>query len=225
MKDVTFLLPAYNEEKSIGDLLEDLKRFYPQSRILVVDNNSTDATSEIAKKAGADVIFEEKQGKAHAVKAGFQNIDSEFVIMMDADNTYDPADAKKLIDHLLKTKSDLVMGSRLKGNSEAGAISKLNTLGNFILSLTVSIFYSKISDLCTGYWAFKREVVDYLLKVGIDSTNFELEAEMFIKVSKGNFKISEVPITYRCRGDESKLNSLKDGWKIFKTLWVYKIRP
>lgn len=224
MKDVTFLLPAYNEEKSIGVLLEDLKELYPDSRILVVDNNSTDATSQISKDAGADVIYEKKQGKAHAIKKGFENIDSKFVVMMDSDNTYDPADAKKLVNELVVNKNDLVMGSRLKGELEDGAITKFNMIGNSILSFTVSILYSKISDVCTGYWVFKKEVIDYLLDVGIDSNNFELEAEMFIKISRGKFKISELPIKYRCRGDASKLHSVKDGWRIFKTLWLYKLK-
>ena len=116
------------------------------------------------------------------------------------------------------------MGSRLNGELEAGAITKFNRIGNFILSLTVSLLYSKISDVCTGYWVFKKEVIDYLLDVGIDSNNFELEAEMFIKVSRGNFKISELPIKYRCREDDSNLHSVKDGWKIFKTLWLYKLK-
>ena len=97
MKDVTFLLPAYNEEKSIGILLDKIQKLYPTSEILVVDNNSNDRTSEIAKEAGANVIFEGKQGKGHAIKKGFENVDSKFVVMLDADDTYDP-DAKKTID-------------------------------------------------------------------------------------------------------------------------------
>jgi len=114
MKNVTFLLPAYNEEKSIGLLLDNIKRLYPNSRILVVDNNSTDKTSEIAKTKGADVIHEKKQGKGCAIKKGFENVDSKFVVMLDADNTYDPGDAKKLIKPLMNDKTDVVLGSRLK---------------------------------------------------------------------------------------------------------------
>jgi len=106
MKDTTFLIPAYNEEKSIGILLDNIKKLYPTSRILVVDNNSSDRTPEIAKKAGADLIHEKKQGKACAVKKGFENVNSDFVVMLDGDNTYDPGDAKKLLKPLMDDKAD-----------------------------------------------------------------------------------------------------------------------
>ena len=144
--------------------------------------------------------------------------------MLDADLTYDPKDAKKLLEPLKKDKADVVLGSRLNGSMEKGAISRTNQIGNRILSFTASLLYSEISDVCTGYWAFKKEVIDKLLKDGINSNGFELEVEMFMKISKNNFKILESPIKYKKRLDKPKLNSLNDGWNIFKTLCTYKIK-
>lgn len=223
MKDVTFLIPAYNEEKSIGTLLKDIRCSYPYSNVVVVDNNSTDRTSEIASKYGARILYEKKQGKGYAIRKGFENINSKYILMLDADYTYRPADGKKLIKSLKENKADVILGSRLNDNREKGSITALNLLGNYILSFTTSLLYSKISDVCTGYWAFKREVVEQLVKDGISSNGFELEVEMFVKIFQNEFRISEVPITYGKRIDEPKLNSIKDGWRIFKTICSYKL--
>ncbi|MDO9045576.1 MAG: glycosyltransferase family 2 protein [Methanobacteriaceae archaeon] len=222
MKDVAFLLPAYNEEISIGKLITEIKELYPNSNIIVIDNNSNDKTAEIARNLGAEVIFEKAQGKARAIRTGFMHSDSEYVIMLDADNTYDPKDAINLLKPLKRGEADLVLGSRLKGKKEKGSISKTNILGNYILSSIASLLYHPTSDVCTGYWVFSKEVVDYIIDVGIDCSGFEVEAEMFAKVSKSDFKIVELPIYYRNRLDETKLSSIKDGWKIFKTLWIYR---
>lgn len=224
MIDVDFILPAYNEEQSIGALLDSIYELYPQAKVIVIDNNSKDNTAKIAEKKGAEVIFEKKQGKAHAMQKGFKHSNSKYLVMLDADNTYDPQDALNLLEPVINGEADLVLGSRLKGIKEKGAISKTNILGNYILSFTASLFYHPISDVCTGYWVFTREVVDYLLEIGIDCAGFEVEAEMFAKISKGNFKIRELPIKYKNRVDEAKLNSFDDGFKIFKTLLLYKFR-
>ncbi|MBI5680699.1 MAG: glycosyltransferase [Methanobacterium sp.] len=223
MKEVTFLLPAYNEEKSIGNLISKIKHLYPYSNVIVVDNNSIDGTARIAEKCGAKIIFEKKQGKAYAMKKGFQHSDSKYVVMIDADNTYDPKDARKLIEPLKRGDANIVLGSRFMGNMEDGAISNLNFIGNCILSMVASFLFTKVSDVCTGYWAFDKKAIDYLLDRGIKSSGFEIEAEMFAKISKGKFKFLEIPITYRNRIDEPKLSSLKDGFRIFKTLWIEKI--
>ena len=130
---------------------------------------------------------------------------------------------RKLIKPLKENKADVVLGSRLNGNREKGSITTLNLLGNHILSFTTSLLYSKISDVCTGYWAFKEEVVEHLLNDGINSNGFELEVEMFVKLFHKNFRIREVPVTYGKRLDEPKLNSLRDGWRIFKTICSYKL--
>jgi glycosyltransferase involved in cell wall biosynthesis len=224
MIDVDFILPAYNEEQSIGLLIQSITDLYPQAKVIVIDNNSKDKTAQIAEDMGAEVIFEKKQGKAHAIQKGFSHSKSKYMIMLDADNTYDPKDALKLLEPVMNEEADMVLGSRLKGEKEKGAISNTNMVGNHILSLIASLFYNPISDVCTGYWVFTREVIDYLLNVGIDCAGFEVEAEMFAKVSKGNFRIKERPILYKNRVDEAKLSSFEDGFKILKTLFKYKFK-
>ncbi len=225
MEDVTFVLPAYNEEASIGNVLENINSTYPESKVIVVDNNSTDNTSAIAKDAGALLINEKKQGKGYAVKKGFKNVKSKFAIMIDADNTYYPDEAGKLLVKLKNDEADVVLGSRLSGIRKKGSITPTNLLGNYMLSLTASLLFSKVSDVCTGYWAFKKEVIDYLLKEGLRSKGFELEAEMFSMVSKKGYRILEKPINYGVRSDSTKLDSINDGWRIFKTLCALKLRP
>jgi len=223
MKDVTFLLPAYNEEKSIGLLLEKISTDYPNSEIIVIDNNSTDSTAEIARKYGVTVLNERKQGKGHAIQKGFEHVDSRFAVMLDADNTYYPKDASKLLNKLKKDKADVVLGSRLNGERKSGSITRLNLIGNYLLSFTASMLFCKVSDVCTGYWAFKKKVIDSILEEGINSSGFELEVEMFAKIYNNDFKISETPVNYGSRLDSPKLDSLGDGWRIFKTLWTYRL--
>lgn len=150
MKHVTFLLPAYNEEVSIGPLLKQVNAYH-KSKVIVIDNNSKDKTAEIAKKRGANVLREQKQGKAYAIKKGFENIKSNFAVMLDADNTYDPRDAQKLLKPLMDDQADVVLGSRLRGKREKGSISRFNLLGNYLLSFFASLLFSKVSDVCTGY--------------------------------------------------------------------------
>jgi len=225
MKDLTFVLPAYNEEESIGKVLENIYLTYPKSKVIVVDNNSTDNTAEIAKNAGALLVNEKKQGKGYAVKKGFKMVKSKFAVMIDADNTYYPNEAGKLLKKLKKNEADVVLGSRLKGIRKSGSITPVNLFGNYVLSLTASLLFCNISDVCTGYWAFKKEVIDYLLKEGLNSNGFELEAEMFSMIFKKGFKVLEMPINYGVRTDSPKLNSIDDGWKIFKTLWMLKLQP
>jgi glycosyltransferase involved in cell wall biosynthesis len=220
MKHVTFLLPAYNEEQSIGAMLDKFSK-YPKSKVIVVDNNSDDKTAEIAKKRGATVLQEHKQGKGHAVKRGFEHINSNFVVMIDADNTYDPEDANKLLKPLMEDEADVVLGSRILGKREKGSINRFNLFGNYMLSFFASIFFSNVSDVCTGYWAFKKKVIEQFLQEGIDSDGFDLEVEMFSKVSKNNFRVTEIPILYKKRLDPPKLNSVNDGAKILKRMLIY----
>lgn len=223
MRHVTFLLPAYNEEQSIGPLVKNIRR-YPKSKVVVVDNNSKDKTAYVAKKSGASVLRERKQGKAHAIKRGFENIKSDFVVMLDADNTYDPEDAQKLLKPIMEGKADVVLGSRLLGKREKGSISRFNLVGNHLLSFFASILFSKVSDVCTGYWAFQRKVIESLLQEGIDSDGFDLEVEMFSKISNNNFRVLEIPINYKNRLDSPKLNGFNDGVKIFKRMLSYWIK-
>ncbi|KUK01573.1 MAG: Mannosyltransferase [Methanobacteriaceae archaeon 41_258] len=223
MKDVTFIIPAYNEEKSIGHVIEKINRLY-QTDIIVIDNNSSDRTAEIAEEKGALVVKEKRQGKARAIFTGFKHLKKDYAVMMDADGTYSPEDSILLISLLKSENADVALGSRVRGEREDDAISTINLIGNFILSLTASILYQRVSDVCTGHWAFTKKAIQYILKRSLNYPGFELEAEMFSKFSKAGFKIVEAPISYKCRRTEPKLSSIKDGFKIFKTLLIERIK-
>ncbi|MBT9132904.1 MAG: Undecaprenyl-phosphate mannosyltransferase [Firmicutes bacterium] len=179
-------------------------------QILVVDNGSNDGTGELARKAGAEVLVEPRKGKGNAVRTAFKTVDADFICMFDADNTYPVAcipDMLRLLNH-----SDVVMGSRLKGRREKGAMSRLNLVGNYLLSLMATILYQrKTSDVCTGCWGFNGEVVKNL---NLQATGFELEADLFSQLTRKGHSIVELPIYYRQRASSPKLNSLKDGIKI-----------
>jgi len=115
IEDVTFIILAYNEEKSIGALLTRINELYPKAKVIVVDNNSSDRTSEIAEEKGAMVVKEKKQGKANAIFTGFKRLKTKYAVMMDADGTYHPEDSIRLIQALKRENADVVLGSRLKG--------------------------------------------------------------------------------------------------------------
>ncbi|HEX3014128.1 MAG TPA: glycosyltransferase family 2 protein, partial [Methanobacterium sp.] len=162
--------------------------------------------------------------KGYAIKRGFETIKSDFIVMLDADSTYDPKDAQKLLKPLMEGKADVVLGSRLLGEREKGSISRFNLVGNHLLSFFASILFSKVSDVCTGYWAFQRRVIDSFLQEGIDSNGFDLEVEMFSKISNNNFRVLEIPINYKNRLDSPKLNGLNDGIKIFRRMLSYWVK-
>ena len=215
-KKISIILPALNEEETIGKVIdeipkEDMEKKGYRVEIIVVDNGSSDRTNLIARRKGVMVVTELKRGKACAVKKGFETTDGDFVFILDADYTYPAAYIPQMLE-LLEEKYDVVIGSRLKGEIEKEAMSRLNLVGNYLLALMASILYrTKISDLCTGYWGLKRKVIE---NMKIDDAGFELEVNMFTEIAKKNYRIGEIPIHYRRRINPSKLNSLRDGFKI-----------
>ena len=220
MKKVSVVLPALNEEEAIGKVIdeipvEELEAKGYQVEIIVVDNGSTDKTAEIAAAQGAKVISEPNRGKGRAIRTGFGTVSGDFVFMLDSDFTYPAGYITQMVD-LLEGGCDVVLGSRLNGAVEHGAMKRLNLIGNHLLAFLANLLYgTRISDLCTGLWGFKVEVVRSL---NLDAVGFELEANMLIEVAKRGYKISEVPIQYRKRATASKLGSIRAGWGIGKTI-------
>ena len=219
-KTVSIVIPTLNEEETIGKVIdeipkENIERWGYQVEILVADNNSSDKTREIAAERGAKVIIEPARGKGRAIRTAFKAASGDFIFMLDADYTYPAIYISKMLE-VLREGSDVVIGSRLRGQIGEGAMSKLNVVGNHLLALMASTLYrTRISDLCTGYWGLTKEVVS---KLELNAIGFELEAEMFVQIAKKGYKIAEVPIFYRRRASPSKLNSLRDGFKIGRTL-------
>ena len=213
MNKVTIILPALNEAGAIGDVIdgipmEALEGYHVE--ILVVDNGSTDRTAEIAREKGAVVITEHRKGKGRAIRTAFEQVNADFVFMLDADYTY-PADYIPEMLDLLKDYP-VVIGSRLKGVRLQGAMSNCNLLGNRLLSLLARILYRvPISDVCTGYWGFRGEVIPQLK---LTAKKFTLEAEILSQVARLGYPIGEIPIHYRCSPTSSKLNPVGDAVKI-----------
>ena len=219
-KTVSIVIPTLNEEETIGKVIdeipkENIERWGYQVEILVADNNSSDKTREIAAERGAKVIIEPARGKGRAIRTAFKAASGDFIFMLDADYTYPAIYISKMLE-VLHEGSDVVIGSRLRGQIGEGAMSKLNVVGNHLLALMASTLYrTRISDLCTGYWGLTKEVVS---KLELNAIGFELEAVMFVEIAKKGYKIAEVPIYYRRRASPSKLRSLRDGLKIGRTL-------
>jgi glycosyltransferase involved in cell wall biosynthesis len=225
-RTVSIIIPTLNEEETIGRVIdeiprENIERKGYQVEVMVVDNDSTDKTREIAAEKGATVIVESAKGKGRAIRTAFGAASGDFIFMLDADYTYPATYIPKMLE-VLQGGGDVVIGSRLRGQMGEGAMSKLNKVGNRLLAFMANTLYrTRISDLCTGYWGFTKKVVNTL---ELSATGFELEAEMFVEITKKGYKIAEVPIYYRERVSPSKLRSLRDGLKIGKTLIIRKFR-
>lgn len=215
------LIPCYNEEKTIEKVVKDFKTALPKADIYVYDNNSTDKTADLAKKAGAIVRFEPRQGKGNVIRAMFRDIDADCYIMVDGDDTYSADDAKKMVE-LITAKDgptyDMVVGDRLSTSYYVENKRKFHNFGNKLVQILIrKLFRVKINDIMTGYRAFSR---DFVKGFPILSKGFEIETEMTIHAADKNFKIKEIPISYKDRptGSESKLSTYKDGAKVLYTI-------
>ncbi|HFI0139284.1 TPA: glycosyltransferase family 2 protein [Streptococcus suis] len=214
------LLPAYNEEVTIEKVVTDFKRALPTADIYVYDNNSKDRTSELAKQAGAIVRFEPRQGKGNVVRSMFREIDADYYIMVDADDTYPAFEVEKLLEPLRSGQADMTIGDRLSN----GTYAKENKRGfhgfgnNLVKNLINLIYKGNYEDIMTGYRGFNKLFVK---NFPVLSPGFEIETELSIHALDKRFKLVEVPITYQDRpeGSESKLNTFSDGFKVLRMIF------
>lgn len=218
MSKIAVLIPCYNESKTIEKVVKDFKRELPEADIYVYDNNSTDGSDEIARKAGAIVKYEYRQGKGNVIRSMFRQIDADCYLMVDGDDTYPAEDARKMCDLVLEGKADMVVGDRLSSTYFTENKRPFHNFGNRIVRFLINkLFKNKIKDIMTGYRAFSYEFVK---TYPVSSKGFEIETEMTIHAVDKNFLIQEVPVTYRDRpeGSVSKLNTYKDGFKVLKMI-------
>lgn len=220
MDKIAVLIPCYNEEKTIQKVVTDFKRELPEAKIYVYDNNSSDRTVELAKKAGAVVKYETKQGKGNVIRTMFREIDAESYIMVDGDDTYPAEKAREMINCVLKENVDMVIGDRLSSTYFVENKRKFHGFGNKLTRFLINAIYkSDIRDVMTGYRAFSYKFVKTF---PVMSKGFELENEMTIHSLDKNLKIKNVIVEYRDRpeGSESKLNTISDGAKVIKTIFI-----
>ena len=217
MKTVV-LIPCYNEAQTIEKVINDFKENMPHADIYVYDNNSSDNTAEIAKKAGAIVRHEYKQGKGNVVRSMFRDIDADCYIMVDGDDTYPASFGPKLEKVVLEGKADMAVGDRLSSTYFTENKRAFHNFGNVLVRKLINILFgAKLNDIMTGARAFSR---DFVKTFPVLSKGFEIETEMTIFALDNNMKIVEEPIEYRDRpdGSESKLNTYSDGFKVLKTI-------
>lgn len=217
-KKIAVLIPCYNESKTIEKVVRDYKKVLPDADIYVYDNNSKDNTDEIAKKAGAIVRYEYRQGKGNVIRTMFREIDADCYLMIDGDDTYPSEDAKTMCDLVLTGRADMVIGDRLSSTYFTENKRPFHNFGNRIVRLLINkLFNNNVKDIMTGYRAFSY---DFVKGFPVLSKGFEIETEMTIHAVDKNYKLVEIPVSYRDRpeGSVSKLNTYKDGFKVLKTI-------
>ena len=217
-KKIAVLIPCYNESKTIEKVVKDYKEALPEADIYVYDNNSTDGTDEIARKSGAIVRYEVKQGKGNVIRTMFRDIDADCYLMVDGDNTYPAKNAQEMCNYVLNENVDMVIGDRLSSTYFKENKRPFHNLGNkMVRSLIRLIFKKNIKDIMTGYRAFSYQFVK---SFPVLSKGFEIETEMSIHAIDKNFTLKEIPVQYRNRpeGSRSKLNTYKDGMRVLTTI-------
>lgn len=223
--DVAVVLPSRNERDSIGSCIAKAKRALEGMGLsyeIIVADNSTDGTDEVARSLGATVITPDGPGYGYAYRYAFKYIKSKYgrfpkyVVMSDADDTYDLLEIPKLLEPLTKGEADMVIGSRLRGRIEKGAMPFLHRyIGNPLLTFFLNVFHGAgVSDAHSGFRAIRGEALE---KLELRSSGMEFASELIMEAVKKGLRIAEVPISYyRRRGGSSKLSPLSDGWRHLK---------
>jgi glycosyltransferase involved in cell wall biosynthesis len=221
---IAVLIPCFNEEATIAKVISDFRKELPSADIYLYDNNSTDNTAEIARKEGAIVRFERRQGKGNVVRSMFREIESDIYVMVDGDDTYPAESVHDLIGPIMRREADMVTGDRLSGRTYQRENKRpFHLFGNRLVVFFINIlFKTSLHDDMSGYRAFSR----YFVKtISVLSEGFEIETEIVLHALDKRFLIKEIPIVYRDRpkGSVSKLKTIKDGFKVMRTiLWIFK---
>ncbi len=222
---IAIIIPAYNEEITIKEVIEEFYRELPEATVVVIDNNSKDKTNSIAKeelqKLGEKgvLLFEKKQGKSNAIRKAFTEIEADIYVMVDADLTYSAIDIHKLLEPVVKKEAEMVVGDRLsKGLYLKENKRAFHNFGNgLVCNLINKLFKANLTDIMTGYRVFSREFVkNYPILV----EGFELETDMTLYAIQNKFSVVEIPIEYKDRplGSESKLNTFSDGFFVIRRI-------
>jgi glycosyltransferase involved in cell wall biosynthesis len=213
---IAVLVPCFNEEAAVATVVADFRKALPSAQIYVYDNNSSDSTAAVARKAGAEVRSERRQGKGHVVRRMFADVDADIYVLVDGDATYDAPSAPRMIDVLLSEHLDMVVGLRVD-QSEAAYRAGHRT-GNWMLTSFLShVFGQAFKDILSGYRVFSRRFVK---SFPVLSDGFEIETELSVHALELSLPLAEVETPYYARpeGSFSKLNTWRDGFRILGTI-------
>ena len=224
---ISVVIPCLNESATIGICIGKakmaLKEMRAEGEIIVADNGSGDSSVRIAESLGARVVHQPKRGYGNACRAGIEAAKGRYIIIGDADDTYDFGEIPKFVG-MLDEGYDLAMGSRLRGEILPGAMSWSHRLGNlFLTGLLNLLFKAGVSDAHCGMRAFRREAYE---RMGLRSEGMEFASEMVIAAVKRDMRIGEVPIRYYPRDERSssKLRTLRDGWRHLRFMLGYRLK-
>lgn len=215
---IAVLIPCYNEEQTVGEVVREFRRHLQTATIFVYDNNSTDTTRDVAKAAGAVVKREALQGKGNVVQRMFADIDADIYVLVDGDNTYDAASAPFLVSLLLENNLDMVNARR--ESEAAGAYRTGHRLGNRVLTRLVGLLFGKqFDDILSGYRVFSHRFVKSFPAM---SRGFETETEFTIHALELRMAVQECTTPYfeRPLGSASKLKTYRDGFRILRTIAI-----
>lgn len=227
MPRITVIIPAFNEENAIGNVIAEIPKDLVQE-IIVVNNNSNDQTSKVAAQAGATVIDEARQGYGFACLKGIEYVQNQskavdIIVFLDADYSDYPQEMRELIEPIIKQGCDLVIGSRALGNRQRGSMTPQQIFGNWLATTLLQWFYGvKFTDL----GPFRAIKFDKLLELQMKDTTYGWTVEMQLKAAKLRFKTTEVPVNYRRRVGFSKISgtikgTVLAGYKIITTIFKY----
>jgi glycosyltransferase involved in cell wall biosynthesis len=224
--DVSVILPSLDEERTIGECITKIQKVFHDNTItgeIIVADSSSDQTGTIAKSLGARVIRPKKSGYGNAYLTAFNQAKGRYIVMGDADNTYDFLEIPKLLAPL-KNGADFVIGSRFKGTIHKGSMDGLHRyIGNPVLTLMLNfIFHTNYSDTHSGFRAITREALD---RLPLTTGGMEFASEMLVMASKEKLRIEEVQISYYPRLTPSKLHSFADGWRHIRFVLLMKPLP
>ncbi len=213
---IAVIVPCYNEEATIANVVRDFATVLPGAQVYVYDNNSSDKSVENAKKAGALVRFERQQGKGNVVRRAFADVDADIYVLVDGDDTYDAQSAPKLIGQLLNGPYDMINAARVE--SSELAYRRGHRFGNWAISTMIGLLFGKsCNDVLSGYRIFSKRFVKSFPAL---ARGFEIETELTVHALQLRMPVAETPTPYKERpeGSVSKLNTFRDGFRILFTI-------
>jgi glycosyltransferase involved in cell wall biosynthesis len=213
---VAVLVPCFNEEAAIAQVVRDFRDALPHAAIYVYDNNSTDRTAEVARSAGAHVRREAHQGKGNVVRRMFADVDADIYVLVDGDATYDAHSVGTMVNRLVEERLDMVVGARITKDEKAYRLG--HRTGNRALSaFFASVFKATFTDILSGFRVFSRRFVK---SFPVLSRGFEIETELSVHALELELPVAELPTPYyaRAQGSASKLHTWSDGLRILLTI-------